>query len=203
MADQLTTTATVKTRLRITASTDDALISSLIDGVSDWIEDETGRKLVAETAATYVVNTVYGNTIYIRRGIRTVTTLSIATTDQPDTGGTYTAVAAAEISLQPPAIERRVGWPADRIVLTGVYGRLKTALNGAQIVGNFGFATVPPAIEQVAIDAVVSAYASRGKPSSATIGSDERAIYPWATFFSTGSPQRATVMRYRGGWGIG
>lgn len=198
MADQLCTTAQVKTRLRITDAADDALISELIDGVSDWIEDATHRKLVPDAGATYVVDTTYGNLVYIRRGIRAITSFGYATSDQPDSGGTYTAITPATgLTIRPAPIDRRVGWPGDTIVLFGSTPVLRTVRNGARIVGDFGFAATPPAIVEVAIDAVVAAYATRGKPSSTAIGADDRAVYPWATFFSAGSPQRATVMRFR------
>lgn len=200
MADQLCTLAQVRTRLGLQVADvgDDALITELIEGVSDWIEDATHRKLVAEAGATYVVDTIAGSVIDIRRGIRAVTSLGVATSDQPDSGGTYTALTVAtQVILRPAPIDRRVGWPATQIVILGSAPALRTVRNGARIIGDFGFASVPPAIQEVAIDAVVAAFASRGKPSSGTIGADERAIFPWSTFFSPGSPQRQTVWRYR------
>lgn len=201
MADQLCLLADVKSRLKITDGTDDALLTSLIEGVSDWIQDATGRKLVAEAAATYVFDTIYGSEIEVRRGIRTVTTLSIAAADQPDTGGTYT-VWTGNVYLRPVAADRRVGWPATTVILAGTSPALRTAINGCKIVGDFGFAAVPPAIAQLALDAVVSAYQTRGKPSSATIGVDAGAVFPWATFFSPGSPAARTVARFRGVYGV-
>lgn len=205
MADQLCTLAQVKARIRATDANDDVLLGELIDQVSDWIEDTTHRALVPQAGATYYVDTAPGSVIWIRRGIRVVTTLSIAATDQPDDGsGAYIAVAAADIILRPASIDRRIGWPATAILIksaTGT-GRLSAALNGAKIVGDFGFAATPPAIQSVAIDAVVAAYTARGRPASSAIGADDTAVFPWATFFSRGSPQRATIERYRAGTGI-
>lgn len=202
MADQLVTTAQAKTRLGITDATDDTLIGELIDQVTDWIQEFTGRKFVPENGATYVVDTTAGSVIEVRRGIRTVTSLGIASTDQPDTGGTYTAVTAANILLRPLTVERRPGWPATRIVIKGTIGPLSTALNGAQIVGDFGFASVPPAVAAVALDAVATAYTSRQAGDSEVAGPDASPVPVWARFFAPGTVQRAMLERYRGGVGI-
>lgn len=203
MADQLCTTAQVKVRLKITDGTDDALISELIDQVTDWIQEYTGRKLVPEAAATYVVDTAAGSEIPIPRGIRAVTTLEIATADQPDTGGTYTAITSADVLLRPSSMFRKPGWPATRILIRGTTPRLSTTINGARIVGDFGFAATPPSIAGVAMDAVVTAYTARQGGASAVIGAQDTAIVPWGVYFSKGSPQRATLDRYRAGANMG
>lgn len=197
MADQVVTLAQVKARLEVTDVTDDALIGELIDELTDWLQDVTGRKLVPEAGATYLVDTGPGSVIEVKRGIRAVTTLGIASSDQPDAGGTYTNVAAADILLRPLAIDRKPGWPATRILIRGTSGQLSAALNGARIVGDFGFATVPPVIQGVALDAIVTAYTSKRGGASDVIGADATTIYPWSKYFSKGSPQRATVDRYR------
>jgi len=201
MSDQLCTTADVKARIPIADANDDALISDLIDGVSDWIEDATGRKLVPVAATTYTLDSTYGSVIAVRIGVRAVSMVEIATGDQPDTGGTYTTFTGS-VLLRPTAIDRRVGWPATEIWLGGLVPQLRTAINGVRVTGDWGFATVPPAIKQLAVDAVVSAYQTRGKPSSSTLGAEGYAVFPWATFFSPGSPAARTVARYRGIFGI-
>lgn len=204
MADQVVTAAQVKARLEVTDATDDTLIGELIDELTDWLQDVTHRKLVPEVAATYVVDTGPGSVIEVRRGIRTVTALGIATTDQPDAGGVYTAVSLTDVLLRPSPIDRKPGWPATRILIRNPsIGRLAAALNGATITGDWGFATVPPVIQGVALDAIVTAYTSKRGGASDVIGGDGIQIYPWAKYFSKGSPQRATVDRYRAGGGMG
>lgn len=201
MADQLCTTAQVKARLGITDATDDTLLSELIDQVSDWIQDYTGRKLVPDNAATYTFDTRQGNVLDIPYGIRSITSMGVAASNQPDTGGTYQAVTAGDILLRPLAIDRRQGWPATQVRLKaspiGAYIPLYTAANGATITGNFGFAATPPAIQSIAIDAVVTAYTVRGNGASAVIGADDAPAFSWATYFGPGSPQRGTLNRYR------
>ena len=101
MADMAATLADAKAQLRIADATDDAYLTALLEGVTDWIQDYVRRKVVPEAGATYLVDTAYGSTIYLPRGIRTVTTLGIATTHQPDTGGTYTTIASTGFATDP------------------------------------------------------------------------------------------------------
>lgn len=203
MADQLCTTAQVKARIGITDATDDTVLGELIDQVSNWIETYTGRKLVPEAAATYVFDTEAGYVLRIPRGIRAITSMGVASTvHQPDAAGTYTTVPAADRLLRPKAVDLPEGWPPTEVLISrGVLAGTVTAFgridNGATITGDFGFATTPPEIASVAIDAVVTAYAARKNGASGVVGVDGTAILPWAQFFSRGSPQRGTLDRYR------
>jgi hypothetical protein len=101
--------------------------------------------------------------IRIAKGIRSITSLGIATSDQPDTGGTYTLATATDYWLDPPDMDRDVGWPATSIVLNSTSSlRLTSASFGAEIVGQFGFATVPADIQGVAVRAVVRRFIGKG-----------------------------------------
>lgn len=202
MADQLVTLDQIKTRLGITDATDDVLLGELNDQAADFIQEFTGRKFVPEAGATYIVDTAAGSRIRIPRGIRAVTTLEIASSDQPDTGGTYTAVTAADILLRPSSIDRKPGWPATEIWIKGSYGRLSLALNGARIVGDFGFSAVPPVVQAVALDAITAAYTTRQAGDSDAIGADGSPVAVWARMFAEGTEQRATLNRYVSGRGI-
>lgn len=204
MADKLVTKEQVKARVEVSDAGDDALIDELIEQVTDWIQEYTGRQLVSVDNVTYVVDTAPGSAIAVPRGIRAVDSLGIALSDQPDSGGSYTAIAAADILLRPSPIDRKPGWPATSILIRGTTARLGVGyLNGASIVGDVGFATVPPEIQAVCIDAVVAAFNARTSGASDVIGADDAAIAPWSRFFSWGSPQRQTLNRYRAGAGMG
>ena len=205
MADQLVTTAQVKARDEISDAADDPVLTELIEQVTDWIQDFTGRKFLPANGVTYIVDTAAGSVIDVPIGVRAVTALEIALTDQPDTGGTYTAITAADILLRPSELFRRPGWPATQIYIRNAnVGRLASALNAARIVGNFGFAAVPPAIQGVAIDAVVTAFNARQGGASDVIGAGQTAIAPWASFFTEASAQFKILDRYRiGGGSIG
>lgn len=205
MADQLCTTAQVKGRLfpaGVTDAVDDSLISEIIDEVSAWIEGYTGRKFIAETAQTYVFDTEAGYVLRIPRGIRAVTSMGVASTHQPDSGGSYTTVSAADILLRPKTVDLPEGWPyfevhISRGTLAGTVSYFSRADNGATITGNFGFGSIPKDIEAVAIDAAVAAYQARKNGASSVMGADDTALPPWSKFFGRGSPQRGTLDRYR------
>ena len=208
MADQLCTTAQVKTRIGITDAGDDALLSELIDQVSSWIESFTGRKLIPEAGVTKTFDTEAGYVLRIPRGIRAITSMGVApSVHQPDTGGTYTTVPASDRLLRPLAADLPEGWPPTEVrisrgALTGTISAFGRIDNGCTITGDFGFAATPPDIQAVAIEAVVNAYQVRKNGAAGAIGADGMAIAPWVQFFSKGSPQRGTVERYRYG-GIG
>lgn len=204
MPDQLVTIAQVKARLEITDTSDDTLLTELVEQVSDWLQAFTGRHFIPEPSATYYVDTTAGNVIEVQRGIRTVTSLSIANADQPDDGsGTYVAVAAADVILRPSSMDLAPGWPATRILLRGTTGRLVQALNGAKIVGAFGFAAVPPQVQAVTIEAVAAAFTARMAGDSDVIGPEASPVASWARLFAPGTVQRATIERYRYGPGFG
>jgi hypothetical protein len=204
MSDQLCTTAAVKARIGIAVAdvTDDTLISELIDQVSGWVEGFTHRKLVPETAATYVFDTVASTALRIDRGIRTVSSMGVASTHQPDSGGSYTNVPVGDVILRPKPVDSPEGWPSfevrfSRGTRSGTLSTFSRADNGCTITGNFGFAATPVEITSLTIDAVVIAYQSRKNGASGAIGDEGYQVTPWSALFGRGSPQRATLERYR------
>lgn len=205
MAD-LVTLAQVKIRCNVDATdvTDDTLLNELIHQVSEWIQEYTGRTLTPVNAATYVLDTSAGSVIDFPRGVRAVSALDVAASDQPDTGGTYpTSIAAADILLRPSSAYRKPGWPATQILIRGSTGRLVQALNGARATLDEGFAATPQAIQGVALDAIANAYATRQGPTDQGIGEGDTPLFPWAQYFGRGSPQRAQLDRYRAGSAMG
>ena len=156
-----------KQRLGIayTDTSEDENILGYIAQVSHRIESVTGRWFVPRPLSGTTTYVLDGPTnpleLWVPVGIRSITTLGYATTDQPDTGGTYTTIGSAFYSLG-SAIERSPSWPATRIrLLLTAPGRFYEGLNTVQIVGSFGWAAVPPDIEQVALNLVVAAHRER------------------------------------------
>jgi hypothetical protein len=205
VADQLVTLAQIKARIFPTGlvdATDDTLLGELNDQITDLIQELTGRRFVAAAGQSYTVDTKAGSVIEVPKGVRAVTALGIASSDQPDTGGTYSAVAATDILLRPTPLERRPGWPATRLLIRGTTGRLVTALNGAQMTIDEGFVSVPPSVQAIALDAVATAYEARQAGDANAIGADASPLAVWAHYFGPGTVQYDTLMRFRGGIGI-
>lgn len=205
MADKLCTNAQVKARLFPSGASpdtaDDALIDEIIEEVTGWVQDYTGRHFIAEAGATYRFDTQYGTVLRIPRGIRAITTIKVASSSQPASGGTFTTGTAADFLLRPNAVDLPEGWPATEVRITnaptGSVSRFVDAYNGCEIVGDFGFLAVPTSIQAVAIDATVAAYQARADGASSVMGADDMAMPPWSRFFGRGSPQRGTLDRYR------
>lgn len=199
MAD-LTTLARVKLRLFPDGASDtdaDTLLAQLISDVSAWVFAFTGRQLTPLAGQTFYVDTGAGSVISFPLGIRTVTSLSIAISDQPDDGsGTYTPVAAADILLRGRLFGLTTS-PATQILIRGYAPRLRQAFNGAKIVGDTGWAVTPADVQSVVDDAVVVAYQSRQGPAESGIGEGAAPSYPWTRYFGPNSAARRTLERYR------
>ena len=163
---------------------DDALITELVEEVSDWMQHYTSRKFVPETAATYTFDTHEGYVLRIPRGIRTVTTLGLnAMAHQPDSGGSYTTLTATDYLLRPLAVDLPIGWPPTEVRLSGATNYVfRNVENGATITGNFGFAATPLDIAAVAIDGTVAAYQMRKNGTSGVFGAGADTGVPWWQF---------------------
>ena len=202
MADALCTIAQVKARLFPAGPADmadDTLITELVEEVSDWIEHFTGRKLLAVASTTYIFDTTAGYVLRIPIGVRSVSALGVNNSaHQPDTGGSYTAVTAANILLRPTVPDLPVGWPPTEIRLsraqTVIFGTIE---NGASVTGTFGWATTPPDIQAVAIDGTVSAYQMRKNGTSGVFGADSDTGVPWWQF-TAASMRTLKMYRYIG-----
>ena len=206
MADQLCTTAQVKLRILpagVTDTDDDALISELIDQVSDYIQQYTGRRLVPIASTDYLFDTISGYVLRVPIGIRAITFMGVNNlAHQPDSGGTYVTVTAADYLLRPKVQDLPPGWPFTEVwlsrgTLTGTIGSFGNVQNGCKLTMTAGFAATPPDIQGVAMDATIAAYQARKLGTSGVIGANEGALTPWSDYFSWGSPQRATLDRYR------
>jgi hypothetical protein len=152
----------VKARLGITDTTDDALLETYVSQVNDWLEERLGRPVGPDNGATYVFDGDGTNRLRVVRGVRAVTSLTVA----PMTGTTPLTVPAGDIKLVPATGDRMVRHPADWIVLSdiptggvNVFGR---GYGTVTVVGDFGFASIPDALEDVATTCVVSKYRARG-----------------------------------------
>ena len=187
----------VKQRLGIADSvvTHDEELGSLIRAVSAEIERQTGCDFTGDRGdRTYTFDVEEASqTLWVSRGIQSITTLGIATESQPDTGGSFTTATATTYGLRPLESERdHLGEPARRVVFldTGTY--FYAGYSTVQITGRLGWAEVPPEVERIAAGAVVSQWMTKGSEGPrALVGPDGRTtilrdISPadWSTLMS-------------------
>jgi hypothetical protein len=144
----------------------DENILEKIRQVSAAIEGYTGRWFAPRPLSgttVYRTHTRFGYVLRIPKGIRSITTLGIAVIDQPDTGGTYTTATSTDYYIDPPAIERDANWPGTAIWFRSIASqRFYNASFGAEITGQFGWASVPADIQGVAVRAAVRRYIGKG-----------------------------------------
>ena len=166
-----------------TSANDDENILEKIRQVSSAIEHFIGQwmaprptdpasttTLTFDVPWTYGYNYNYGwrRSLLLDRGsrltgIRSFTTVGIATIDQPDSGGTYTNAATADVMLRPwPSADG----PALRLELnrypTGSINLFYPGRNTVSVTGSFGYASVPYDIQGVAIRAAVRRFIGKG-----------------------------------------
>lgn len=175
------TVANVKKRLASSdsySSDDDAVLATLCAGINGWIELKAQRVLGPIEDATYVFDasdwTEDGTVLPIRHGIRSVTSLKLATAS----GATLQLVPADEYELLPRSQNRQFGYPATRLHLhneggTSPIARVYAGRGVTELIGDFGWETVPSEIQELAETAVVRAWHGRQAGQSDIIGSDE------------------------------
>lgn len=151
----------VKQRLGVADTDDDEELLEYIRAVTVDIETVTGRDFTGTRSdVTVRFDTQAGYTLYMPQGITSVTTLKVAMTDQPDTGGTYETLAAADFVLRPSSASRSPGWPATSVrrIDGGIF---YDAVNGVELTGRTGWAAVPSNVARIGANAVVRAWRAR------------------------------------------
>jgi len=174
----------VKQRLAITDTTDDEWLHEQIVAVTDEIESLAGRRFrpdpFAGTKTVYLDYGGDGSTLWLPRGIRSLTYLGTAASDQPDGGtGTYTEITAG-VYIDPPDHERAPGWPGTRISLgSTATSQFYPGHRTVKLTGAFGWAAVPAPVRSIAELCVVSAFRGRssGGASTFTVGVEGERTY--------------------------
>jgi hypothetical protein len=158
----------VKARLGITDTTDDDILQVLCEQVNQWLEGRLGRRVGPENGVTYTFDGNGLTRLRVIRGIRAVTALTVAST----TGATPVAATAADIFLLPPTGDRAPGQPADWIVLsdhpTGSVWYFPVGYGNVRVTGDFGFASIPDDLADIATTCVVSKYRARASAGGDT-----------------------------------
>jgi hypothetical protein len=165
----------VRQRIGLTASqvTEDENLLEFIRQASAFIEEETGRWFAprpTDPASTVTYRFDVERTsrkLWLVRGnrnvgIRTLTAINLATTSQPETGGTYTAGTLADILLRP---KPTTDGPASRLEITdiptGSFSYFWAGYNTVEATGSFGWESVPRDVQAAAADLVVTMHRGR------------------------------------------
>jgi len=134
-------------RLNITDTTSDNILTDVIEAVSRWIDDRTGRRFDSVTETRYF--TSENSRILNCDDIATATGLLLYTDDGGD--GTFENTwASTDYNLRP--YNRRDGWPYESIEVTynGLYA-FPRIRRGVKITATFGWPSVPPQIKQACL----------------------------------------------------
>lgn len=167
----------VEQRLGMTLNANDReTVLDVIRGVSSEIEDFTGSWLAPRpssgtTTFRFDVKTL-GRKLWLVRGdrhvgIRSLTAINLATTSQPETGGTYTAGTLTDVLIRPQPTTDGPGWWLELTdIPTGSFSYFYPGYNTVETTGSFGYASVPYWAQEIAIAAVTRRYL--GKQTAAT-----------------------------------
>jgi hypothetical protein len=180
MSTAYATTTNVKVRLAIgTADTsDDTLLGNIVDGVNSWMDTYIGRSVAPDDAATYVFDgyAAYdmGKGLYISNGIRTITTMTVATT----TIATPGTVNSSDYHVSPRIQDRRTNdWPGFEVrmhdFLKGTIPIFWPGYGNISITGNFGWAAIPDDLIETAEQLVVRMWFARQSGQADIAGTNE------------------------------
>lgn len=170
----------VKQRIGIKTSDDasDELLTEIIGQVSTDIIGMTGRMFARTPSSgttTYCEDVACtGRELRLPEGIATATALEVATSSQPDTGGTYTVVPTTEWVLRERSSTSGYIGAATRIVLLDTSSSVFTmGYNTVRWTGAKGFDPTPSWVRGIAIRASVRYWQSRGSGIIQAQGSDD------------------------------
>jgi hypothetical protein len=179
------TAAALKTRLGISDVTDDTVLGTVCDQVNAYIESFTGRVLAPVTSATYLLDVEEPcEKLHFPRGIRAISAISVG----DYTGATRVSLGTGDYALRPAAHDRRPGWPATWLYLTGQPGAVRSYFSeGFDIVSmtaTTGWDAIPDEITEVALTAATRAWHGIQAGQQDIVGTDEMGRPMVSRFFS-------------------
>jgi len=141
------TLSELKSYVSIGDTDDDTELEAAIESASRSIDAYCGRFFYSSVAATYTYTAGSTGKLHVD-DVRTITTLKTDTAGD----GTYSTSWAGTDFLLEPANAVNDGRPYTSITVrpTGA-NRFTSVLNGVQVVGDFGWATVPKPVHQACI----------------------------------------------------
>jgi hypothetical protein len=173
------TRANVKVRLGIGTAdtTDDTLLDSVVAQTNDYIESYTWRPIGPTSGGTATFDGAEdvswdGRSLTVRQGIRTITSIEVA----PSTGSTAVAGTVADFVILPRTQNRKPDWPGFEVrikdTVTGAVSTFGHGYGDIVIVGDFGWASIPPAITELAEVLAVRTWHARKSGQADVVGSD-------------------------------
>lgn len=198
------TRANLKVRMGLgTADTDDdTLLQTICDQVNSYVEFVARRNFdaVAGTAsggtATFdAAEDVYDGQLYVRDGIRAVTSLSVA----PSTGEAAVTATVADTIILPRSQARRPGWPGFWVVFKPVVAGSVSSWGSGY--GNItmgydrNFESYPVEIVEVAETTATRAWHGRQAGQADVIGTDDTGAPIVSRFLS--ARDRETLRAFR------
>lgn len=194
-AQSYTSGSAIKARAGIgTADTaDDSTFNAIGSAVNDWIEEYIGRAIGPDGSATYTFDGWdaynHNKTLRISNGIRSITSITVA----PVTGASAVAVSTADYHILPRVQDRRTDWPGFEIQMHDIFaGNVPIFWPGygnIVVSGDFGWASIPPMLSQVALDIGLRLWTARQSGQTDVIGNDE---------FGTPTVSKVVPGEYRG-----
>lgn len=184
---------TLKSRLGITDTTDDARATAVCEQVNSYIESVTRRTIGPLTAGTVTFDIPQVSTVlYVPQGVRGVTSLLVA----DSTGATQGTVASGDYFLRP--LRPTPGWPYTEIhisdVPTGSITQFSPGYAVVSVIGTFGWAETPEDLEDVAETIAVRAWHASEAGQSDVVGTDEMGRPVVSRYLS--ARDRQTLWRY-------
>jgi hypothetical protein len=176
------TSANLKVRIGLGTAdtTDDTLIATICGQVNSYVEFVCRRDFTAVagtasggTATFDAAEDVYDGQLYVRDGIRAVTSLSVA----PSTGDAAVSATVADTIILPRSQARRPGWPGFWVVfkpvVSGAVSDWGTGYANITLGYDRNFEAYPVEVVEVAEVMATRAWYGRQAGQADIVGSDE------------------------------
>lgn len=174
-----TTKDLVKVRLGIGTAdtTDDDLLDDVVEQTNDFIESYTWRPIGPTNGGTATFDSYEDvsddrRTLFVRQGIRTITSITVA----PSTSSSAVSGTVADFVILPRVQNRKPDWPGFEVrvkdAVTGGVSIYGWGYGDIVIVGDFGWAAIPPSLIEVVTVLAVRSWHARKTGQADVIGSD-------------------------------
>ena len=165
LGDAYASATTIKSYMRITDTTEDALITTAAGVASRTIEKICGRQFNKATSATARVFAPQYQNLAVIDDFHTTSGLIVAV-DYGDDGTYDTTLTSADYTLEPinGVVDGELGWPFWRIRLVNTVFPSSSAHGSLQVTAQWGWTAVPDPITLSCVYLAEEAYKLKGAP---------------------------------------